>query len=225
MKEYTENGRSMLEMLGVLAVIGVITIGGFDMITKMNDQRKATQIMDNVGFLTNKARILVREYYSDYDTNNKYIFTKYICGLTSSAGKEDPTTLSDDLTCKGSSEHYKITSKNDEYYYLFANNHLKNVLYVLGIYNLSENTCMELAAKNWGSPSTNGFIGLSIPNKYNINEADNNEPYMDLDRIISGLQPKYKDSVFSIVGNSTYPVPMPAATNCADGATIFLTFK
>ena len=80
MKNNLENGRSMLEMLGVLAVIGVITIGGFGMINKMNDQRKANQIMDYAGDLANKARVLVRDYDNTATSSSAkkgYLFTTY----------------------------------------------------------------------------------------------------------------------------------------------------
>ena len=208
-----ENGRSMLEMLGVLAVIGVITIGGFGMINKMNDQRKANQIMDYAGSLANKARVLVRDYTR---TSTVYAFTKYLY-----SGKAYPSDLTYDT--------YKFYGKNDESYVLYAptiGSKMRVSLYVLGVFNLSETVCMELATKNWGSPATNGFVGLSISSKYDITYNDATY-YKQVDAYLYN-KAKRDDTSLSIVGNTTYPAPMPAATAatyCADGATIFLTFK
>lgn len=212
MKNNLENGRSMLEMLGVLAVIGVITIGGFGMINKMNDQRKANQIMDYAGDLANKARVLVRDYEA---VSSGRKFSEYLYH-----GKAYPS----DLTYSS----YKFYGKNDEYYVLYSTTAFKVSLYVLGIFNLSETVCMELATKNWGSPSTNGFVGLSVPDKYDITSTDTTY-YKQLDLYIyKPTKTEYQNPYFSVVGNTTYPAPMPAATAatyCADGATIFLTFK
>lgn len=222
MKNNLENGRSMLEMLGVLAVIGVITIGGFGMINKMNDQRKANQIMDYAGDLANKARVLVRDYdntATSTPAKKGYLFTKYLYN-----GKAYPSDLTYDT-----SKPYRFYGKNDEFYVVYAPNPneesyaLKASLYVLGIFNLSETVCMELATKNWGSPSTNGFVGLSVPNVYNI--TYDKTYFKQVDNYLSSST---KRNYLSIVGNTTYPAPMPAATAatyCADGATIFLTFK
>ncbi|MBQ8671239.1 MAG: hypothetical protein IJ525_01825 [Alphaproteobacteria bacterium] len=222
MKNNLENGRSMLEMLGVLAVIGVITIGGFGMINKMNDQRKANQIMDYAGDLANKARVLVRDYDNTATSSSAkkgYLFTTYLY-----RGKAYPSDLTYDTN-----NPYRFYGKNDEFYVVYAPNPnesyaLKASLYVLGIFNLSETVCMELATKNWGSPSINGFAGLSVPNVYNI--AYNNTTYFK--QVDNYLSSSTKKNYLSIVGDNTYPAPMPAATAatyCADGATIYLTFK
>ena len=41
-------GRSMIEMLGVLAIIGVISIGGLSMYRRAIDTHKANSIFDDV---------------------------------------------------------------------------------------------------------------------------------------------------------------------------------
>ena len=47
MKQF-ENGRSMIEMLGVLAIIGVLSVGGLSGYTMAMNRHRANQILDYV---------------------------------------------------------------------------------------------------------------------------------------------------------------------------------
>ena len=51
MQKINQNGRSMIEMLGVLSIVGVLTVGGISLYVKALYQRKITASIDNVGEL------------------------------------------------------------------------------------------------------------------------------------------------------------------------------
>ena len=53
----TQSGRSMIEMLGVLAIIGVLSIGGLAGYTKAMNSYQANQIMDYM----NRCSVAVQE--------------------------------------------------------------------------------------------------------------------------------------------------------------------
>ena len=48
MKKISQSGRSMMEMLGVLAVVGVLSVGGFAMVSKMQASYEANKVMDEI---------------------------------------------------------------------------------------------------------------------------------------------------------------------------------
>ena len=56
-KELRQSGRSMIEMLGVLAVVGVLSIGGLTMYRRSMDAHKANNIFDDV----NKFQFVIEE--------------------------------------------------------------------------------------------------------------------------------------------------------------------
>jgi len=59
-----QNGRSMLEMLGVLAIVGVLTVGGFSLVSKVNNSNQVNTTIDEVSSLAHKVRIVARDYTS-----------------------------------------------------------------------------------------------------------------------------------------------------------------
>jgi len=69
-----ESGRSMIEMLGVLAIMGVITVGAIGMIsTAMRTQRRNT-VNDEVIQIVTGVRALLGEYDDYSHINNSTIF-------------------------------------------------------------------------------------------------------------------------------------------------------
>lgn len=58
MKHINENGRSMVEMLGVLAIIGVLSVGGIAGYSKAMNKYKINKTTDQVSMLVANLRTL-----------------------------------------------------------------------------------------------------------------------------------------------------------------------
>lgn len=117
MYKITEQGRSMIEMLGVLAIIGVLSVGGLHVVNRMQYEHKATQLVNDFAETVTKLQKSIGQMDSGYKNinvfayknnlystnwvpNQKYSNIKYI-GLLSST--------------------YKLSSSSDEpYYYVHA---------------------------------------------------------------------------------------------------------
>ncbi len=69
-----ESGRSMIEMLGVLAIMGVITVGAISMITTAMRTQKRTTVNDEVVQMVTQVRTLLGEYDDYSHINNATIF-------------------------------------------------------------------------------------------------------------------------------------------------------
>ncbi len=69
-----ESGRSMIEMLGVLAIMGVITVGAIGMISTATRTQKRNAVNDEVIQITTGVRQLLGEYDDFSNINNATIF-------------------------------------------------------------------------------------------------------------------------------------------------------
>ncbi len=69
-----ESGRSMIEMLGVLAIMGVITIGAIGMISTAMRSQKRTTVNDEVIQMVTQVRTLLGGYDDFSGLDNSAIF-------------------------------------------------------------------------------------------------------------------------------------------------------
>jgi hypothetical protein len=69
-----ESGRSMIEMLGVLAIMGVITVGAIGMISTAMRTQKLTMVNDQVVQMVTLVRNLHAEYDDFSSMNGATIF-------------------------------------------------------------------------------------------------------------------------------------------------------
>ena len=159
-----QNGRSMLEMLGVLAIIGVLTVGGFNLVTKVNNSNQINTVVDEVSGLARKVRSVARDYDSGDGT-----FMKYVC-----KAKAYPDTLDCDLaegseaddTCNCST----FTGNADTTYTVAKASYPS--LFTLTVGGLDDETCMALLTSNWGSESSTGFVSIGSANSGSVTSTD-----------------------------------------------------
>ncbi|MBR3782612.1 MAG: hypothetical protein IKL14_04480 [Alphaproteobacteria bacterium] len=71
---FQESGRSMIEMLGVLAIMGVITVGAIGMISTAMRTQKLTTVNDQVVQMVTMVRNLHAEYDDFSNMNGTTIF-------------------------------------------------------------------------------------------------------------------------------------------------------
>lgn len=69
-----ESGRSMVEMLGVLAIMGIITVGAITMISAAMRNQKRSVVQDEVAQLVTGVRTLLGEYDDFSNLDNSTIF-------------------------------------------------------------------------------------------------------------------------------------------------------
>ena len=69
-----ESGRSMIEMLGVLAIMGVITVAAITMISTAMRMQKRNAVNDEVIQMVTNVRQLLGEYDDFSNINNATIF-------------------------------------------------------------------------------------------------------------------------------------------------------
>ena len=138
-------GRSMIEMLGVLSIIGVLSVGGFGMVKKMQNSYDTNKIMEEISSFARKARIVTREYETTTDGLNQYLYD----------GKAYPEGVEYDATAK----QFNGTSG---VVYSFAQGEDSKILFTLTVSLLPEEVCMQIATADWGNSASSGFKGIKI---------------------------------------------------------------
>ena len=171
MKKDLQNGRSMIEMLGVLSIIGILTVGGFSLVSKAVTENKINNVIDEISALAQHTRVVFREfvYKCREDDSNKKCST----GTDMTKPLHEASAYPDVLeytTCDGKNcfidnEELEMTvsflvEDNVEYYVLKIAGPNKKVI--------PEDICMAIANGNWGTPATNGFSGIAFKNDENL---------------------------------------------------------
>ena len=140
-----QNGRSMIEMLGVLAIIGILTVGGFNLVMKAQMHQRLNEVTDNLTTLARKVRVVARDYTGNAGSLNSYV----------NNGRAFPDSLEYDAS-KG------FTDRNDIAYDVYYAGEGGPVLFVIGVSGLTTEMCMNMVNAHYGNRSTSGFVGMSI---------------------------------------------------------------
>ena len=194
-----EDGRSMIEMLGVLAIIGVLSVGGFSLVNKMHNSYEANQVIETAGELASRAITMAREYEED-ENSKKASMNSYLC----KAKAVPDIFLSEEFDDCANMVGANGITYNVEYIG-------DKVKYAVQIEGATEEMCVQIVTTNWGTPGSSGFMGLSVGT--------------DVKAVNTGTA---SDTV-ALIGNKDHPAPMgigAAASACSeDGLTINLSFR
>ncbi len=134
-------GRSMIEMLGVLAIIGVLSVGGIAGYSKAMMKFKINKTIEQMSMILANTRIL---YSSQGNYSGLYGSGTYIEGIKPIIGETDEF-----LSPFGGYNWLETgSSHNDMFHLTFS--------------ALPKEACMELATLNWGTEQSSGIVGLGI---------------------------------------------------------------
>ena len=144
-----QNGRSMVEMLGVLAIIGVLSAGGLAGYSKAMFKHKLNATMDQITMLVTNIRTMYGTQ-SDYTgLNNGKAVKLGIVPAVMGTGTADDAALTNPF--KGSVKIAPADSKSTS-----AGVTGFTVLYT----GLPKEACIALATSDFGSGAGSGFIGV-----------------------------------------------------------------
>ena len=130
----------MIEMLGVLAIVGVLSVGGLAGYSKMMSQYRINASLEQVAMISSKL--------SAYGSGaNSYE------GLTNATALKlgAPVTESNPFGGAIEVKPSKIGENDGD-----------NQAYVITFENLSEEACIALGSSGWGNVRNSSFIGLGV---------------------------------------------------------------
>ncbi len=140
-------GRSMIEMLGVLAIVGVLSIGGIAGYVKASHQLRTNKLKDDISHLVANIRTV-------FYTQNSYDALSVASAINSGVVPEY-MIAEDGISMvnrkKGSIDIGPAATNLNE-----------NGAFILIFNGLDALTCRSLTSENWGSDIQTGFLGMTI---------------------------------------------------------------
>lgn len=143
----TQLGRSMVEMLGVLAIVGVLSIGGIAGYVKASHQLRTNKLKDDISHLIANIRTV-------FYTQNNYDSLSVIAAINSGVVPE--YMIAEDGI-------HMVNRKKGSILIGPAATYLNESGAFILIFNgLDSKTCHSLASESWGSDIQTGFLGMTI---------------------------------------------------------------
>ncbi len=143
MKHTHEAGRSMIEMLGVLAIIGVLSVGGIAGYSQAMSKYKVTKTTDQIQTMVTNIRTLFagQRTYTGLETPK----TAYTMGIFTDETYDSTNSVGSNayggaitLTTADNAHQFVITYEN-----------------------IPNDACVRMIMSDWGD-SSSGFVGLSV---------------------------------------------------------------
>ena len=195
MKKFNENGRSMVEMLGVLAIIGVLSVGGIAGYSKAMNKYKINKTTDQVSMLVANIRTLFSSQ-GNYD------------GLDNEQAKKFGV-VPNDMYTKVSGDDIK-NAFGGAVNILAAGGRAAddNEAFIVEYNGLSAEACVTIATGDWGSGQASGLIGIAA---MEIGEDDD-----------AGASSKLAE-IFTTNTDGNADVSIPGATAAANRTPMTVT--
>ncbi len=149
--KYNENGRSMVEMLGVLAIIGVLSVGGIAGYSKAMNKYKINKTTDQVSMLVANIRTLFSSQgnYAGLDNKQAIKFgvvpnDMYTAASAGASVENIKNAFGGDVFIKASGG--RASGDNEAFVVVYS--------------GLSSEACVTIATGDWGSGQASGLIAI-----------------------------------------------------------------
>ena len=168
-----ESGRSMIEMLGVLAIIGVLSVGGIAGYSKAMNKFKTNKVADNVSMIVTNIRTL-------YAQQKTYDGLDNVSAVAMGVVPDELVTNATDGTLTnaflGSVEIKAADVKGAD-----ASADGTDMGFTVRFSGLTKEACVTLATNDWGSGYSAGFVGMKVAGTADgAKEAESNTDKLDV---------------------------------------------
>ena len=155
-----ESGRSMIEMLGVLAIIGVLSVGGIAGYSKAMAKHKINKTVDQITQITASTRALFTGHknYIALGVNDDAKLKKLIKRARLVPDemlelKADGVTIEKILNPYTGDVTFAVADKSKS-----GDNKAFKLTYTM----IPMSACIDLATQDWGNRSTSGLVELRV---------------------------------------------------------------
>jgi type II secretory pathway pseudopilin PulG len=145
-----ETGRSMVEMLGVLAIIGVLSAGGLAGYSKAMFKHKLNSTMEQITMFVTNIRT---SYGTQRNYANLSMANAYSLGIVPAAISTNGTTFTNPF--KGAVDIAPVAVKS-------AEGSAATAGFTLKYTKLPKEACIALATADFGSGAGSGFVGVDV---------------------------------------------------------------
>ncbi len=138
-----ETGRSMVEMLGVLAIVGVLSVGGIAGYSQAMSKFKVTKAMDQVQTIITNIRTL----YASQRTYTALLATQaQALGILT----EESVSGTKGLNPFGGTIEFGVGTGNRSFKIKYT--------------GLTPEACAKMATADWGADESSGLISIAVGN-------------------------------------------------------------
>lgn len=171
-----ESGRSMVEMLGVLAIVGVLSIGGIAGYSKAMAKYKINKTLDQVSMIITNVRTTFgnQSSYRGLTTANAISYELIGTDLTLGSSTKLTNAFNGDVQITGASATGGTCSGTgmDDYCPTF----------VVSYTGLDKNACGVVASSDWGGTASSGLIAIKISDAASGASAETTLEYSNTDK-------------------------------------------
>jgi len=198
-----EQGRSMIEMLGVLAIVGVLSVGGIAGYSKAMNKFKTNKVIDQVNMMSTNIRTL-------YSSQRNY--AKLTNGIAISMGVI-PNEMYAPVSNGSYSSDYTITNafggatKVEATIQGTASEGSENS-YAIVVESIPKTSCVSIATTDWGGDSGSGLVAMWIEGG---TDKTLEGVFTSLDADLDTGDAKSEDGVYIAVPGTDYTTPATLA--------------
>ena len=211
-----EKGRSMIEMLGVLAIIGVLSVGGIAGYSKAMMKFKTNKTIDQIAMTVTNIRTLFAQQ-SEYGFGDTPEKTAYDMGVVDDAMVVlDKDKKFSKLTNAFSGDVFIGTSSSGV-------QGTTTGAFLVTFAKLPREACVAIATNDWGSGYSSGLLGIMT------GAADKTELKAAADitacTVNGGTDPTTGACAVGNVSAALSVSKAAAGCNCGTSNTCYVTFK
>lgn len=157
-----ESGRSMMEMLGVIAIVGILTVGGIVGFSKAMEKWRINKTANQISYIVGHIRALYRaqQDYRGLNSETSYTVIDRTKAFPPEMGEKgnytNPFSGKVTVTVAGRDSY---ESKDDLGNYLSRSDDMAFLLKYEGV---PRGACIGLATIDWGTGSNGGLVALGI---------------------------------------------------------------
>ena len=167
-----QNGRSMIEMLGVLAIIGVLSVGGIAGYSKAMMKFKINKTIEQITHISQNIRTLyTNQKCYDFNSVTKFDMMKNTGLIPDNMIDEENGIENDEFGW----EHYiynpfggGVFITGDDWECAFGDDDCEYKAFTITYFNLPKEACVQLAMMDW-----NNLEGIASFNVMNDTYLDN----------------------------------------------------
>ena len=208
---FNEQGRSMIEMLGVLAIVGVLSVGGIAGYSKAMNKFKTNKLIEQVNMISTNVRTLYASQKSYENlTNGAAIRTGVLPNEMVTDASAGVSVTSSGITNAFAGQVIITTGgvKEDD----------DNGAFIVSMNKIPEASCVSIATTEWGGDAGGGLLAMTI-----VGESDETATGATTIQA-ADLGDADDDNIFT-VGAGELPISVVAAASLCKSADNVIAWK
>lgn len=200
-----QSGRSMIEMLGVLAIVGVLSVGGIAGYSKAMSKYRTNKVLDQVSMLITNIRTMYAQQQTYRNLDN--------------AAAIDMGLVPDELVVSGLADNSvgKIRNIFGGRVFIGASSvdgageegQVDKNAFIVSFYGVTRDACIAMATSDWGAGSSSGLLAMHIFSQSTGSTVDPTSIDSTLDAVTKYTSGSITQmSAIAIPGDETVKVPL-----------------